>query len=180
MKRLLLPGGLTIIALAAVLWGMRAWLDTHPRFAVTSYELKSGYSLELPAGWPRPNEEFGIVSIENSPDRREGSLDQFNWGFGIHDSGVGGHVEKIIEELSSGCVSPPRIRDIALSNGVMAKTFTCWEFMGELNQEHRGYAFKAPNGHVYSSWQPMARDWRTKRRYDNLFRAVLGSMKFKS
>lgn len=179
MKKIPLIGGLAAAALASAVWGIRAWRDTHPRFAVATYELRSGYSLELPAGWPKPDEEFGIVSIENSPDRREDSLDRLSWGFGIHDYGVSGQVEKIISELSSGCVRPPRVHDVVLSNGVKAKTFTCWEFMGELNQEHRGYAFKAPNGHVYSSWQPMARDWRTKRRYDNLFRAVLGSMKFK-
>lgn len=179
MRRVLLLGGLATVALASAIWGTRAWRDTHPHFPVAAYELKAGYSLELPVGWPKPDEEWGIVTIENAADLRNGSLDQFKWGFGIQDTGVNDQVDRVIEELRSGCVRPPRIRDVVLANGVAAKTFTCWEFMGELNQEHRAYAFKAPNGHVYSSWQPMARDWRTKRRYENLFRAVIGSMKFK-
>ena len=180
MKKVLLVVGPALVALTSAVWGVLAWRDTHPRFAMATYELKAGYSIELPAGWPKPDEEMQVVTIENVADLRNGSLDRFRWTFGIHDAGVNEQVDRVIEELRSGCVRPPRIRAVVLANGVAAKTFTCWEFMGELNQEHRAYAFKAPNGHVYSSWQPMARDWRTKRRYDNLFRAILGSMKFKS
>lgn len=179
MNKRWLVGGFLAVVLASVPFGVGAWRDTHPSYTTTAHELKAGYSVELPAGWLKPYEETDLVDIKSSNDLREGSLDQFRWGIAIHDYGVHGEVEKVLEEMRSGYDTATRIKNIVLANGVVAKTWTFWEPMGELNQEHRAYIFKAPNGHVYSGWQPMARDWRTKRRYDNIFREVLGSMKFK-
>lgn len=180
MKRAGLVGGLAVVATASLLWGLRIRHDTHPVFPVASFELKSGYSLELPVGWPLPDEEFGIVTIESPGDHRAGSLDEYRWRIGVHDYGLNGEVGKVVDEFRAGDKSGSPVRDVVLANGIVAKTWTYVQPMIELSQEHRVYVFKAPNGHVYSALEPMARDWRTKRRYDNIFRKVLGSMKFKS
>jgi hypothetical protein len=179
MKKLFLAGGLAAFALALAVWGIRTWQDTHPRYEITVHALKAGYSIELPASWPKPGGEAEFIVIENSPDSREGSFDQFRQRISIHDYGTNVDAEKVIQEMRSGYDTATRVSAAVLANGIVAKTWTFWEPMGELNQEHRGYVFKAPNGRIYSVLEPMARDWRTKRRYDNLFRAVLGSMKFK-
>ena len=55
MNRRLLLGGLTLVALISAGWGFRAWRDIHPRLATATYELKAGYSIELPAAWPKPS-----------------------------------------------------------------------------------------------------------------------------
>lgn len=178
MKRPLLFVCIAAVAMASFIWGIFAWKDTHPRYPTTAYALKAGYSLEIPIGWPRPDEQSKFVVVENTPDLRDGSLDRFGWNISIFDHGTEGNSEIVLKQLRSGCVKPPRVEAVVFANGVSAKTFTCWMFMGEINQEHRGYVFTAPNGRIYTGWQPMARDWRTKKRYDNLFRAILGSMKF--
>lgn len=85
-----------------------------------------------------------------------------------------------MREMRSGHTPPPPAPvDVLLAGGVAAKTWTSWDSRGELNQEQRRYVFKAPNGHVYSVLQPMPPGWRMKRRYDNLFRDIIESMKFK-
>lgn len=178
MNKRFLAGGLAAVVLAGAGVGLRVRRDIQPRYASARHELKAGCSVELPVGWPKPDEEDNLVDIKSVGDGREGSLDQFLWGIAIHDYGVNAQADKVLEEMRSGGAAP-RASDVVLANGVVAKTWTVWEPMGELSQEHRGYVFKAPNGHVYSVWQPMARDWRTKRRYDNIFRTILGSMKFK-
>lgn len=153
-------------------WGIRAWRDTHPRYPTVVHELKSGISLELPAGWPSPDEELSLIEIGSLPDRREGSLDQLRWNITIRDHGVKVPMESVIGELRSGDSGGGRIKDILLANGVISRSW--------IYQEYRVYVFKAPNGHVYSVLEPMARDWRTQARYGRIFRTVLASMKFKS
>lgn len=173
-----LIGGVTVVlVLIPAIYGVRLWRDINPRYETTSYTLKS-CSMKVPAAWPKPDDESGFVDIKNSPDGRPGSIDQFRQGISIHDYGVNAKADKVIEELRSGYESATSVSSVVLANGVVAQTWTFWEPMGELNQEHRAYVFIASNGRVYSVMEPMARDWRTKRRYGNLFRAVLGSMKF--
>lgn len=178
MKKLAI-GIAAATALISGIWGIRAWRDIHPRYETAVHDLKSGYSIELPSGWPKPDEEATFISVGNSPDLREGSFDRFKQGISIHDDGKNADAEKILREMRAGYDNATRVSTEVLANGVVAKTWTFWEPMGELNQEHRAYVFKAPNGHVYSVLEPMAIDWRTKRRYGNIFRNALGSMKFK-
>jgi hypothetical protein len=174
---------LWIVAAAAAVfgavWGRQAWSDTHPDFEVRSVDLPS-YTIELPAHWPDPRSPDTFVAVESAPDSREGSLDEFRWEFSILDEGAAEPPEAVAAKMFTEYPTQPRIEEVRLANGVAAKTWTVWVPRGELAQKHRGYVFKAPNGHVYSVWQPLAYDWRTRRRYDNLFRAVLGSMRFKS
>ena len=98
----------------------------------------------------------------------------------VRAHGVDGRVEGILEEFRSGDDAAAPVQDVVLANGIAAKTWTYVQPMVELSQENRVYVFKAPNGRVYSVLQPLSRDWRAKRRYDNILRAVLGSMKFKA
>lgn len=177
MKKLII--GITAAAVILGGWGIVAWRDIHPKYETTVHALKAGYSIELPSNWPKPDEEATFISIENSPNSREGSFDRFKQGISIHDDGINADAEKVIGEMRAGYDTATRVSAAVLANGVVAETWTFWQPMGELNQEHRGYVFKAPNGRVYSVLEPMAIDWRTKRRYGNIFRTALGSMKFK-
>ncbi len=178
MKKLVI-GVATVTALILGIWGIRVWREIHPQYETTVHVMKTGYSIELPSSWPEPGEEATFISIENSPNLREGSVDRFKQGISIHDDGVNADTEKVLQEMRSGYDTVTRVSTVVLANGIVAKTWTYWEPMGELSQEHRGYVFKAPNGHVYSVLEPMAIDWRTKRRYGNIFRKILGSMQFK-
>jgi hypothetical protein len=171
---------LLALVLLTGIWGRQAWRDIHPHSDLRSYAF-AGYSLEFPAQWPSPEQDKKYTVVRSAPDLKEGSLDQFKWTLSIADEGVETSPEKVSQAMRSGySEAPPATQLVRLANGVDAITWTVWEPRGEVSQEHRGYVFKAPNGHVYSAWQPMARDWRTKYRYDFLFRSVLASMKFKS
>lgn len=157
----------------------RTWQDTHPRFPTKTYDLRE-HVITTPAHWPPPKVDEDFISIHNAADLREGSLDQFDWYLSVHDRGSATTIEAVLKEMRAGYTPPPpEPVDMTLANGIVTKTWTVWESRGELNQEHRAYVFNAPNGHVYSTWQPLSPRWRTKRRYDNLFREILGSMKFK-
>ncbi len=179
MKKSVLIGVVIAAALASALFGAGVWQDTHPAYETKTHTLKAGYTVELPAAWPKPSEEEEFVGIDSAYDGREGSLEQFKQGMSIHDYGMKGDVDAVLKEMV-GEKPTARVSEVVLANGIVAKTWTAWVPWGELSQEHRGYVFKAPNGHVYSGWQPLPRNWRMKRRYDNIFRAALGSIKFKS
>lgn len=51
--------------------------------------------------------------------------------------------------------------------------------MVEFGSQYRVYAFKAPNGHIYSATHDVPQGWKYEWRYNRLFRRILGSMKFK-
>lgn len=160
-------------------FGWMAWVDAHPRYDVRLVQLDA-YAVELPAHWPDPVKDDDVTAVRSAPNLQEGSPEQFRWTLSIFDEGTKASVDDVAASMRAGYEPTPSLEEVHLANGVQAKTWTVWVPRGELNQEHRGYVFKAPNGHVYSALQPMPPDWRTRRRYDNVFRAVLGSMRFKS
>lgn len=178
MKGKLLAIAAAVAALIGCIYCRHAWIDTHPHYELIPRSFDS-YSIDLPAQWPDPEREGNFVGVHNVPDSQEGSLDQFRWALSIFDEGTGIAPEEFANKKRAGNSKTPALKKMRLVNGIDAMTWTVWVPRGELNQEHRGYVFIAPNGHLYYAWQPLASDWRTRRRYDNLFRAALGSMKFK-
>lgn len=171
MKKIaVIAGAVSIIAAAVFLW-----VDGHPRLAAAPFELKSGAIFDIPLGWPAPDQEYGIVSISAPPG------DHYPWDMSIHDEGAAAKVESVIEELRKGYgdLAGP-VGDVKLKNGIMAKSWISTQSMMEISQDNRFYVFSAPNGHVYWAMLPRPNAWRKARRYDAIFRGVLGSMRFKS
>lgn len=165
-----IAGAASIVAAAAFLW-----IDGHPRVSAAPFELKSGVTIDLPLGWPKPDEEYGIVSIA------AGAGDGYPWSLSIHDEGEKGKISSVIEELRKGDGDfAGAIREVKLRNGIVAKSWIFTQPMVELSQDNRVYVFIAPNGHVYWAMLPLPNSWRKARRYDAIFRGVLGSMRFKS
>lgn len=165
-----IAGAASIIAAAIFLW-----IDGHPRLAAAPFELKSGAVVDIPLGWPAPDQGYGIVSISAAPG------DHYPWDLSIHDEGAATKVESVIEELRKGYgeLAGP-IGELRLRNGIAAKSWIATQPMMEVSQDHRIYVFGAPNGHIYWAMLPRPKSWRKARRYDAIFRDVLGSMRFKS
>ena len=150
--------GATLLALAgAGRFSFRAWQDTHPRLPTKTYAMRD-YSLTVPAHWPPPAEDMKSAGVENAADLQEGSLDQFRWYITLFDGGTKNSVEDVAKEMRSGYMTPPpEPVDVTLANGIVAKTWTSWDPLGELNQEHRRYVFKAPTATSIPSWSPCLR-----------------------
>jgi hypothetical protein len=171
MKKIAAIAGAVFIIAAALF----LWIDGHPRVAAAPFELKSGVALDLPIGWPVPEQEFGIVSVSAAPG------DHYPWKLSIHDKGTDVKIESVIEELRKGYgdLAGP-VGEVRLRNGIAAKSWIATEPMMEVSQDHRIYVFGAPNGRVYWAMLPRPKSWRKARRYDAIFRDVLGSMRFRS
>lgn len=167
------------LVLAVGVMGGRFWVDTHPHYETQEHVL-IGYSIRIPSHWPGPEVEGKFVGVHNSPTLQEGSLDQFRWVLSIFDEGPTATPEGVIADMIKASDDRPAFRKVRLDNGIEATTWTEWVSRGELSQERRSYVFKAPNGHVYAALYHIGMDGTAARRYGNLFRAVLGSMKFKS
>lgn len=176
-KALVVAGAVLVLAAGAM--GRRYWVDTHPHYETQEHAL-GGYSIRIPSHWPAPTKENSFVAVKNSPTLQEGSLDQFGWALSIFDEGTSTTAEAVIADMLKTSDERPVFRTVRLNNGIEATTWTEWVSRGELSQEQRSYVFKAPNGHVYAALYHMGIDGTASRRYGNLFRAVLGSMKFKS
>ncbi|MBI2385016.1 MAG: hypothetical protein HYV14_03270 [Elusimicrobia bacterium] len=171
MKKTAAIAGAVFVFMAAVI----LWIDANPRIAAAPFELKSGITIDLPLGWPKPDEEYGIVSISAGPG------DGYPWMLSLQDAGAKAKMDGVIEELRKGDGDlAGAIREVKLRNGIVAKSWIFTQSMVELSQDNRVYVFVAPNGHVYWAMLPLPKSWRKARRYDAIFRGVVGSMRFKS
>lgn len=171
MKKLAAVAGAALLASGAIF----LWIDGHPRVTAAPFELKSGIALDLPLGWPAPEQEYGIVSISAAPG------DQYPWDLTIHDEGTDTKIEELIAELRKGYgeLAGP-VGEVRLRNGIVARSWIATQPMMEVSQDHRIYVFGAPDGHINWAMLPRPKSWRKARRYDAIFRGVLGSMRFKS
>lgn len=175
MKKIVISAA-AVGTVAILGWFGLVWRDTHPDLVLKQYEIKS-LRLSSPETWEAPDASGNAIFIRSKPDEKS-ALDQFRLSLTIFDDGKGADQAKVIGELRKGYDESEPIRTVRLANGIDAQTWVDWEPMGELNREVRGYAFKAPNGHVYSALQPLVLSSRVNRRYTKLFRDVLGSIDF--
>jgi hypothetical protein len=175
MKRLRWLG--LVAALAALAWGFGAYRDTNPRFS-TQTVVTPDFTISIPSHWPPPSVENpwradSWLSIKNAPIA--GSIDEHLWSMTVRSNGSA-TLEQVAAKLQEGSSKASPQKNILLTNGVRALTWSQWQPLGELSAENRIYVFKAADERVYSAMHWVSPHWKVAKRYENIFRGILGTL----
>ncbi|MFH1722983.1 MAG: hypothetical protein ABII00_00010 [Elusimicrobiota bacterium] len=183
---------LAVAALAAMGVGARWTYVTYrivrPTFSLQMVET-STYRAWYPAHWEEidtKNPRLGDTSISFSNhapyDDDQPPWDRPRWRMRVTDKMAEGRYKTLdaaIEKIWRDGLDPTPIHEWSLSNGMIAKTWTHKVSFAELVGIYRWVAFEGPNGHVYTALFAVPPHWKTRWRYEYLFRNILASMEFK-
>jgi hypothetical protein len=177
-----------IVALAAAvglaIYLPRAYSDTHPTFDVQWAETVT-YRVPFPKEWPKiPLETSSYLFVRNHDPGvyPKNELDWPRMSLAIHDEGPKhASVDEIInawlKSAQDGKAS--EIASVQIPRATDAKTFTFWDYRGELSVLTRVIVFKGTNGCFYTASYELPYRWRMRKRYENYFQKILSGVEFK-
>lgn len=142
------------------------------------------FTAECPAHWHttehanHPRLDRRHMAFDSRPQHP--GDDSYERSLGIYDELTSTQdVDSLISEKRGRSKHSGPVRDVPLSNGIVAKSWTDVMPTVEIGIPFRTFVFKAPNGHIYTATHDIPQGWKHAWRYDRLFRRILGSMKFK-
>lgn len=180
--------GAGLIALVALLvglvWGRHVWKITHPVFKTHVVET-SGYRASYPVDWapidpkdPRLGEKELTFLNHLGPAPEAEPWDRARMAMALRDEGPCASLDEFSAAMRKGEEAGPAAT-WTLANGLLARS---WREAGptvDIPSTMRWTALRGSNGRCYSAGWMESADWKTRLRYENAFRDILGSLEFK-
>ncbi|MBI5882949.1 MAG: hypothetical protein HZB91_07590 [Elusimicrobia bacterium] len=174
------------LAVLALAWMRREHRVTHPAFPTQTVETSS-YRASYPAHWERidtADPRLGDREVTFLNHRAQAGdfepWDRPRMAMTVRDEGLDcGDLAGLTAKLLKDAERPGEIEAWLLANGVEARTWTEQPATTDIPSVMRWVAFRGSNGRCYSAGFQVSVDRRTSKRYEHLFRTILGSMGFK-
>lgn len=174
-------GVVLIASLGMLCAAIATYRSVSPTFTVRLVEMET-YTAEVPTHWDDSSHETNprLISKTSLRIQTHPVLEDerpLEWSLRIEDRGPGVSVETETQKLRPSSASP--VEKFRFKNGITAST---WDYVvpaAHLEIPFKNYVFQASNGHLYHASHMISPRWKERWRYNNLFRRVLGSMKFK-
>jgi hypothetical protein len=180
--------GLIIILIlaAAALWARKSYRITHPVFPTRTLETGT-YRAAYPVQWepidpsdPKIGEKEVLFINHRSQDANAEPYDRPRWHMTLRDEGTGyASLDSMVEGLLKDAEKPGPVDVWLFDNGIAAKTWLERPITTDIPSTMRWLAFKGSNSRYYSAAFPVPPDWRTRGRYEHIFKSILGSLEFK-
>lgn len=183
MKR----GLLVLSSALAVGWSYRVWRVVHPWFPSQTVET-SRYTADYPSHWdsvdakdPRLGEEEITFINHRAPAPELDPWDRPRWRMTLRDEGRAfPTAEALADSLRKQEERPEPLEKVHLSNGVEALTWVERAASVDIPFSIRWYVFQAPDCRLFRAGHDVPLEWKTRLRYERLFRSILSSVRFKS
>ncbi|HAH06711.1 MAG TPA: hypothetical protein DCM05_09330 [Elusimicrobia bacterium] len=175
-----------VLLLGGAFWGRRTWQVTHPVFPTQAVETGT-YRASYPAHWepidpsdPRLGDKEVAFLNHRSQDGAFEPYDRPRMHMAVKEEGTGfADLDAMAAKMRKDGDSPGPVEVWRLENGLAAKTWVERPLTTDIPSSIRWLAFKGSNGRYYSAAFPVPADWKTRARYEHLFKSILASMEFK-
>lgn len=180
-------GLIALLLLAAgALWGRKAWRITHPAFPTQAVETAT-YRAFYPSHWepidvsdPRLGDKEVVFLNHRAQDGDYAPYDRPRLHMALKDEGTGfADLDALVAGMRKDGDAPGPLEVWRLENGLLAKTWVERPPTTDIPAAIRWLAFKGSNGRYYSAAFPVPSDWKTRGRYQHLFKSILASLEFK-
>ena len=176
-----------LMLIGAAFWAKKAYRITHPSFPTRVVETRS-YRAAYPADWepidttdPKIGEKEVVFMNHRAQEGDFGPWDQPRLHMTLRDEATGyADLAALTGSMLKDAEKPGVIETWQLANGVKVKTWVEHPITTDLPSIMRWLAFKGANGRYYSAAFPIPADWKTRGRYEFIFKSILGSMEFKT
>jgi len=176
-----------MMLVGAAFWARKAYRIMHPSFPTRVVETNS-YRAAYPATWepidttdPRIGEKEVIFTNHRSLEENLEPWDRPRRHMILRDEATGyADLDGMVAAMLKDAEKPGAVGTWRLDNGVAARTWLEHPMMTDIPSTMRWTVFKGANGRYYSAAYSVPSDWRSRGRYESIFKSILGSMEFKT
>ncbi|MBI5624934.1 MAG: hypothetical protein HY924_14255 [Elusimicrobia bacterium] len=180
-----LAGLALLLVVLGFVWLRREFRVTRPSFPLQNVDAPS-FSASYPSHWDQidlSDPRLGSREVTFINHRAQAGdfepWDRPRMAMTVRDEGSCPELGTLVARLLKDAEQPGKAETWLLASGVEARTWTEQPAATDIPSVMRWVALRGSNGRCYSAGFPVPMDRLTRKRYEHLFRSVLGSMRFK-